>query len=107
MVGAIFEKLVVAGGDDNQVGIVLKHFVQEVSQPVAGVRQATAVNGFVDVLRVAAGQFNLHPLQQRRGILVGSAVDRRAAEAENAERFFRLLAGELLTAEKQKAGLWR
>ena len=59
LVGARFEKLILAGADDEEIGFVGEAFYEDGNEPVAGVGNTTAIDDLKLTVRI--GDFKGQP----------------------------------------------
>ena len=85
-VGAAFEELVMAGVEDDEVGLVVDDLVEEWGQPVGGVGDTPAVHDLPGVLVVEFAERQREPGGERGFDAVGVTLNGRAAEDEDAPR---------------------
>ena len=98
---AIFEELVVAGGDHDQVRTVPQHLGHDRPQTVTGIRQPSTIDRFDGAPFGTVGQLQVQPACERRFGRERPPANRRPAQAEDAEPVFRLFGGKFLVTEEQ------
>ena len=104
VVGAILEEFVVAGGEDDEVGLVAQDLAHHRGDAIARVGDSAAVDGLPGAGGIAGGEFELEPLGEGGLAGVGVAVDGRAAETKYSETAGRFRGGKLLRGDERRAG---
>ena len=104
VVGAVLEKLVVAGGEDDEVGLVAQDLAHHRGDAIARVGDPAAVDRLPGAGGIAGGEFELEPPGKGGLAGVGVAVDGRAAETKYPETAGRFFGGKLLGGDERGAG---
>ena len=101
-VGSGFEKFVLAGVDDKEVGVIPDQFFHQQGNPIGGVADPAGVDHLPPVRGVNLRQELPQPPAKRRHIVKWPPIGRRAPHAEDTDSPVALVGRERLGIEKPR-----